>query len=64
MGQGPKIQDWMGLNSEMGDLCFFRRWDAHFFVNGVKNERCRGKNVFNISIKNASYILSKKCGRF
>lgn len=54
----------MGLNLEMGDLCFFRRWDVYFFVNGVKNERCRGKNVFNISIKNVFYILLKKGGRF
>lgn len=25
MGQGPKIQDWIGLNSEMSCLDLFRR---------------------------------------
>lgn len=36
MGQGPKIQDWTGLNSDMGSLGLFRRRDAPFFVNGGK----------------------------
>lgn len=45
------IQDWMGLNSEIGYLGLFRRRDAPLFVNGGKMRDIQARMCSTLTLK-------------
>lgn len=51
VGQDPKIQNCIGLNSEMGYFDLFKRSDLHLFVSGGKRRTVKARMRSTLALK-------------